>query len=107
MVLFDKVLDYFCSHAAVVNDDVKALEKEVEIVRLKYGRWFVVKGFTEYSQLFYALHMAKAKRHPYTVAFLRENEPVGELIIHKSDPEVKTYKYSDTQNLLRMLPTLR
>ena len=107
MVLFDKFLDYFCSHAAVVNEDKYALEKEVEIVKKKYGLWFRVRGFTEYKQLFYALHIAKAKRNPYSVAFLRENESVCERIIQKSDPEVKTYKYSDTQNLLKMLPSLR
>ncbi len=103
MVLFDKFFDIFCKHAAVVNDDPAELEKEVEIVQKKCGPWCRVRGFTSFQQLFLALHVAKAKNHPYYVAFVKENEEeAGTLILKKSDPNIKTVCYSDTQTLSTM-----
>jgi hypothetical protein len=100
MVLLDTLLDIFCSHAAVVNEDSVSLKEEVKIVEKKFGRWFRVRGFTSYKDLFFALHLARAKHRPYTVAFLREDEPqIGELVLKKVDPFIRTHKYSDTQEL--------
>lgn len=101
------MLSFFYGHAAVLNQDKIALKKEVEIVQKKYGLWFKVKGFSDYKQLFYALHLAKAQNCPYEVAFIRDEDQVVSLILKKSDPEVKTYKYSDTQNLADILPVVR
>jgi hypothetical protein len=108
MVLIDKFLDIFRSHAAVVNGDETALQEEVEIVKQKYGRWFRVRGFTDYHQFFYALHLAKAKKNPFTIAFLRKDEPEeGELILKQTAPRIRTYKYSDTQELASRLSPVR
>lgn len=108
MVLLDRFLDLICKHAAVVNSDPEALEKEVEIVKKEYGPWFRVKGFTDFKQLFIALHVAKAKKHPFSVAFVRSNVSfAGPLILNKSLPNIKMIKYSDTQNLATMLPNRR
>ena len=108
MVLLDKLIDYFCDHAAVVNEDENALKREVEIVKRKYGPWFRVKGFTDYKSLFLALHLADARKNPFSIAFIHgQDYSAGELVIKKSIPSLKTYKYSDTQNLLTLLPPLR
>lgn len=108
MVLFDALFDMFFDHAAVINDDETALKKEVKIVKRKYGKWFKVKGFTHYKDLFLALRVAQAKRNPYTVAFIRENEKSAlDMILKNSDPNIKTYKYFDTQDLNSILPKSR
>lgn len=101
-------MDYFCNHAAVVNKDQFALEKEVEMLQKTYGPWCRIRGFANYHQLFLALHLAKAKKRPFSMAFIRESEPVeGELVLKRADPSIKMYKYSDTQNLATMLMTSR
>ena len=108
MVLVDRVLDFFCSHAAVVNDDQTALEKEVEIVERQYGFWCRVKGFSDFKQLFLALHMARAKNRPFQVAYIRSSSPVaGPFILKRADPNIKIIKYSDTQHLPLVLPPHR
>lgn len=108
MVLFDALFDILFNHAAVINEDEVALKKEVEIVKRKYGSWCKVKGFTHYKDLFLALRMAQAKKNPYTIAFIREEEKSAlDLLLQRTDPNIKTYKYSDTQNLSLMLPKLR
>lgn len=108
MVLLDKLFDIFCDHAAVVNDDPDTLKQDVEVVQKKYGPWTRVKGFTDFNQLFLALRMANAKKNPYSVAFIKDNEPeAGSRILKKTTPNIKTVKYSDTQNLATMVPTIR
>lgn len=100
MVLFNTLWDMFCSHAAVVNEDRVSLEKEVNIVKQKFGRWFKVRGFTSYKELFFALHLARAKHRPYTVAFLCENDrEIGEIVLKRVDPLIRTHKYTDTHQL--------
>lgn len=108
MVLLDKLTDYFCDHAAVLNEDEHALQTEVKMVQEKYGRRFRVKGFTDYNQLFLALHVAKAKRRPFSLAFFKgSGVNTAELVVKKSEPSIQTYKYKDTQNLKTILPALR
>lgn len=108
MVLLDKIMNWFQSNAAIVNDDEVALRKEVEILQKWYDPWIKIWGFRDYKKLFIALHLAKAKKNPFTVAFIRDNEPpAGELILKKEQPSIKIYKYSDTQRLILSLPTLR
>ena len=100
MVLVDKLLDRFCSHAAVVNDDTEALEKEVEIVGKRSGFWCRVMGFSDFKQLFLALHIAKAKNRKFQVAYVKENSPLeGQIILKRVAPDIKIVKYSDTQHL--------
>ena len=104
MVLVDKLLDFFCNHAAVINDDKLALEKEVELVGKQYGFWYRVKGFSDFKQLFLALHVAKAKNRPFQIAYVKSSFPsVGPIVLKKSDPDIKIVKYSDTQNLPSVL----
>ena len=108
MVLFDKFMDLFCDHAAIINDDPQALQKEVDLLKKTYGPWFRIRGFTNYRQLFLALKIAKAKRRPFSVAFIRDTEPeAGEIVLKRSEPTIKTFKYSDTQELATHLPVLR
>lgn len=108
MAFFDRMMDLFCDHAAVVNDDPAALEKEVEIVKREFGPWVRVKGFTSFRQFFLALHVASAKKCPFSIAFIQdEEEEAGELVLKKSDPTIKTIKYSDSRNLTMMLPAAR
>lgn len=102
MVLFDKFMDLFCDHAAVVNEDPEALKKEVELLQKIYGPWFRIRGFADFKQFFVALHLAK--RHPFSIAFIRDTEPsAGEAVIKKINPAIKTFKYSDTQQLSVLL----
>lgn len=108
MVFLEKFLDFVCNHAAVVNEDESALQTEVDMVKKKYGPWMRVRGFTSFHQLFYALHLAKAKKRPYCVAFIKKNaSPIGEIVLKHAIPNVKTYKYSDTQDLTKQLPVLQ
>lgn len=108
MVLIDKIMGWFRGNAAIVNDDEDALQKEVEILQKQYGPWIKVWGFRDYRKLFLALHLAKAKKKPFTIAFIRDSEPpAGEIILKKEEPAIKIYKYSDTQRLILNLPTLR
>ncbi len=102
MVLFDKFIDMFCDHTAVVNEDPEALKQDVEILQKKYGPWFKVRGFADFKQFFLALHLAK--KTPFSMAFIRDSDPsAGEAIIKKVNPDIKTLKYSDTQQLSMML----
>jgi hypothetical protein len=107
MVLFDKFIDLFYDHAAVVNEDEQALQEEVQLLRKKYGSWFKVRGFADYKEFFLAVHMARLNHCPITVAFLKNTDPAGVLILKKSDPTIQTYTYSTTQELATHLPTLR
>lgn len=108
MVLLDNVLDIFCDHAAVVNEDPDSLQKEVEIVRKECGPWVRVRGFTDFKELFLALHVARVKKRPFSLAFIRETtEEAGSLVLKKTDPFLKTIKYSDSQILVTMIPSHR
>ena len=105
MVLLDKFMDLFYDKAAVVNDDPEALQKEVEMLQKKFGPWCRVLGFSGFKDFFLALHIEKAKRcKDFSKAFIRTTEPPeGELILKKVNPSIKTYKYSDTQQLSVLL----
>lgn len=108
MVLFSKIFERFCDHAAILNDDPSTLQREVELVQKKVGPWVRVRGFTDFQQLFLALRVAKAKKHPFSVAYIREDSTeAGELVLRKTDPSIKTVKYSDTQNLVTLMPATR
>jgi len=108
MALFDKFMDFFCDHAAVVNGNQMDLQQEIAVVQEKVGPWVRVKGFTDFSQFFLALHLARAKKHPFSVAYIREDAPkVGSLILKKTDPSIKTIHYSNSQNLAAMVLTVR
>ena len=105
MALLDKFFDRFCDHTAVINDDPDALQKEVYLIQKEAGPWVIVKGFTDFRQLFLALHMAHAKNREFSVAYIRENTlEAGELVLKKVAPFIKTSKYSDTHSLETMLP---
>lgn len=108
MVLLDRLMDIFCGHAAVVNKDEVALKMEVRMLQKKYGLWMKVRGFVDFHQLFLALHLAKAKRRPFTAAFIRDSEPIeGRIILKRTLPSVKIFDYKDTKNLMEHLPLLR
>ena len=108
MALFDKFFDLFCDHAAVVNDDPTSLQKDVEIVQKEVGPWVRVKGFTDFRQFFVALHVARAKKHPFSVAYIREDAlEAGELVLKRTAPSIKTIKYTDTQTLSMMTLAVR
>ena len=101
-------MDWFCDQAAVVNDNPVELQQEIAVVQEKVGPWVRVKGFTDFSQFFLALHLARAKKHPFSVAYIREDAPkVGSLILKKTDPSIKTIHYSNSQNLAAMVLTVR
>lgn len=108
MRLLDKIVNWFRSNAAIINGDEVALQKEVEILQKKYGSWIKIWGFRDYEKFFLALHLAKAKKNPFTMAFIRGGDfPAGEAILKKEEPTIKIYRYSDTQSLIFNLPVLR
>lgn len=108
MFIIDKVLDYFCDHAAILNANKNDLQMEIKILRQKYGFGLRVKGFTDYRQFFNEIHVAIARHHPYSMVFIREKESIPiSLILKRTDPLIKTYNYSDTKNFENILPALR
>ena len=105
----DKIRDFFgATRTVVIDEDKEELQKALEIIRATYGRWgIVVKGFSSYRDFFEEIEVAKAKRRPYKYAFLHgKNDAPAALILNRADPEVKTIRYSDTQNLSKYLPVL-
>lgn len=107
---FDRILDIFgATRTVVVDEDSAELQKALDVIRNKYGKWtIIVKGFSNYREFFQEIEVAKVKKHPYKYAFLHgPNEESAELILRKADPEVKAIRYSDTQNLGKYLPALR
>ncbi len=107
MVLFDKVINLFYNQAAVVNEDKQSLEQEVELLQKKCGSSFKVHGFANYKEFFFAVHMARLNHHPITVAFLKDIDDVGAMILKRSEPNMQTYTYSNTQELAKHLPVQR
>jgi len=105
MILLDRFIDLFCDKAAVVNDDPTALQKEVKMLKKRFGPWYQICGFKNFKDFFLALHMARVKHcKDFSCAFIRNTEPPeGELILKKINPDIKTYKYSDTQQLSVLL----
>ena len=107
MVLLDKFMDLFCDHAAVVNTDEKALNREVELLREKYGPWTRIRGFIDYHQLFFALHLAKEKNRPFSKLYIKESDVEIEAVIKKANLDILTYTYHNTQDLMAHLPAMR
>jgi hypothetical protein len=67
-----------------------------------------VKGFTNFEQFFYDLHLSKARKKPYQMAFLKQvDKCAGELVLKKSSPNVKTIKYGNVQDIANCLSKLR
>lgn len=100
MVFWNKLLGMFSGEkAAVINEDGIALEQEVEVVKRIFPH-LCVKGFTNFEQFFYDLHLSKAKHKPYQFAFLKKMDPcVGELVLKRSSPNLQTIKYCDSKDL--------
>lgn len=106
----DRIRDIFgATRTVVIDEDKEELRKVLDIIRATYGSWsIIVKGFSDYRDFFEEIEVAKAKRRPYKYAFLRgKNDAPAVLILKRADPEVKTIRYSDTQNLSKYLPVLR
>jgi hypothetical protein len=103
MVLLERFLNLFCIHAAVVNTDPTALQQEVTLIKKTYGPWCRIWGFETFKEFFYTLHLKKKYYH-FSIAFLHEaDSSVGEKILKKVDPMVKTIKYVDAQQLSALL----
>lgn len=104
MRVINSFLDLICNHAAVINTDAEALKKDVEIIQKNYGKRVLVRGFSTCEDLFLAMRLAQAKKHPYTMAFIKEPEKSAlDFILEKTIPNIKTYSYSDTTALNLLL----
>jgi hypothetical protein len=108
MAIWNRIFDFFCDHAAIVNQNKSDLKREVQVVQSRCGPWTRVHGYADYRQLFLDLHIAKAKRHPFILACIQKNEPAAEeIIVKRQELAVWTYKYSDAASLAAMLPAMR
>lgn len=109
MSFFDKLIKIFYrrNRVAVVNEDDQALQQEVELLKTYYGMGVKVMGYSDYKKFFLAVHMADAKKSPINVAFLRDTAPIGELILKKSNPALKTYTYHSTADITNCVSVLR
>lgn len=100
MVLIDKFINLFCNRVAVVNKNESVLLNEVEILKKNFGRWIKVHGFSNYKQLFLSFHLFKTKKHPFSIIFIKNDEPpLIEMILKREMPGIIIYKYSDIRNM--------
>ena len=79
MLFLNKLMGlFFNEKAAVINEDDTALAHEIEMVKRKFPR-LSVKGFTNFEQL----------------------------VLKKSSPNLQTFKYCDSQDLVNCLSKVR
>lgn len=104
----EKFLELFSfEKAAIVNEDDAALAEEVDIVQRNFPN-LTVKGFTNFEQFFFDVHLSKHKKCPYKMAFLKNVDTcAGELVLKKSSPSIQTFKYSDSDDLSNCLSKVR
>lgn len=108
MMFIEKLFDFLIPHRAViVNSNEDELKEQVRALKQHYGPWSRIIGFTNYPQMFMAIHLAKFKKRPFKTAFFhKEGCDAAPVILNQVAPNVKTFRFSDTPTLLHLAQPL-